>query len=85
MIDKSIPEMIRKKYPPGTRIVLESMNDPESPPAGTQGSVIAVDDIGTIFVNWDNGSTLPVILTGDSCSAVDEIQVVSNEVEASSC
>ena len=65
MIDNSIPEKIRKKYPPGTRIVLDSMNDPDSPPAGTQGTVTSVDKIGTIFVNWDNGSTLPVTLIGD--------------------
>ena len=65
MIDNSIPEKIRRKYPPGTRIVLDSMNDPDSPPAGTQGTVTSVDKIGTIFVNWDNGSTLPVTLIGD--------------------
>lgn len=79
MIDKSIPEKIRRKYPPGTRIAVDSMNDPEAPPAGTKGTVTAVDGIGTIHVNWDNGSTLPVLLTGDSCSAVDEIHVISNE------
>ena len=79
MIDKSIPEKIQRQYPPGTRIVLDSMNDPDSPPTGTQGTVTAVDAIGTIHVNWDNGSTLPVILTGDSCSAVDEIRVIPTE------
>ena len=76
MIDKSIPEKIRRNYPPGTRIVLDSMNTPEAPPAGTQGTVTDVDEIGTIHVNWDNGSTLSVTLIGDSCSAVDEIHVV---------
>jgi hypothetical protein len=30
MIDKSIPEKIRRNYPPGTRIVLDSMNTPEA-------------------------------------------------------
>ena len=81
MIEKSIPEIIRRKYPPGTRIVLDSLSDPDSPPAGTQGTVTAVDNIGTIHVNWDNGAVLPVILTGDSCSSVDEIHVISVEAE----
>ena len=79
MIEKSIPEKIRKNYPPGTRIVLDSMNDPESPPMGTQGTVTAVDGFGTIHVNWDNGSTVPITFIGDSCLAVDEVHVISAE------
>ena len=27
-------------------------------PAGTTGTVALVDDMGTLHVNWDNGSTL---------------------------
>ncbi len=77
MISKSVPETIRRKYPPGTRIVLDFMNDPDSPPVGTQGTVVSVDDLGTIHVNWDDGSAISVTLIGDSCSAVDEIHVIS--------
>lgn len=77
MINKSVPETIRRKYPPGTRIVLDFMNDPDSPPVGTQGTVVSVDDLGTIHVNWDDGSAISVTLIGDSCSAVDEIHVIS--------
>lgn len=81
MIDDSLPEKIRKKYPPGTRVVLDSMNDPESPPVGTLGTVTAVDALGTVHVNWDHGSVLPVVLIGVSCSSVDEIHLASTEVE----
>ena len=77
MINKSVPETIRRKYPPGTRIVLDFMNDPDSPPVGTQGTVVSVDDLGTIHVNWDDGSAISVTLICDSCSAVDEIHVIS--------
>ena len=28
---------------------------------GTQGVINYVDDVGTVFVNWDNGSTLGLI------------------------
>ena len=47
---------IRQKYPKGTRIMLNSMDDPHHPvPSGTLGTVETVDDIGTIHMKWDNG------------------------------
>lgn len=52
---------IKKKYPSGTRIVLESMDDPQAVPPGTKGTVQFVDDIGSIHCRWDNGSSLAVI------------------------
>ena len=52
---------IKKKYPAGTRIVLESMDDPQAVPPGTKGTVQFVDDIGSIHCRWDNGRSLAVI------------------------
>lgn len=70
---KSIMELTREaprikaKYPPGTRIQLSHMNDSYSPvPDGTRGTVKYVDDIGQIFMNWDNGRTLPLNVHEDS-------------------
>ena len=60
-------ELVRKQYPAGTRVVLVRMEDPQAPPVGTRGTVISVDDIGTIHVKWDNGSTLGVVLGEDQC------------------
>ncbi len=55
-------ESIKKMYPSGTRIELISMKDPYSPvPSGTRGTVRAVDDMGTIFPDWDNGLSLGVV------------------------
>ena len=46
----------KEMYPPGTRVVLNHMEDPWSPvPAGTRGTVAAVDAIGQIHMKWDNG------------------------------
>lgn len=59
--NKVIIEMLRKKFPAGTRVVLDSMDDMYAVPEGTEGTVTAVDDIGNILVNWDNGSTLNVV------------------------
>jgi hypothetical protein len=50
---------LREQYPAGTRVELVRMNDPYSKlKPGDQGTVVFVDDIGTVFVNWDCGSSL---------------------------
>lgn len=68
------PEALRamkETYAPGTRVKLNHMNDPfVDLPAGTTGTVTCVDDIGTIHVRWDNGSTLGVAYGEDSCSRI---------------
>lgn len=45
----------------GKRVELIYMNDKQAPAAGTQGTVRRVDDMGTIHVNWDNGSSLGLV------------------------
>lgn len=59
---------LRQEYPPGTRIVLESMNDPHASPPGTKGTVVYVDDMGQIGMKWDNGSSLSLMPGLDSFS-----------------
>ncbi len=52
----------KEAYPPGTRLMLLSMNDPYRPVAsGTRGTVRHVDDMGTIHMSWDNGRTLGIV------------------------
>lgn len=41
---------LREMYPKGTRVVLEDMCDPQSPPVGTKGTVRYVDDAAGIGV-----------------------------------
>ena len=62
--------MLRINYPKGTRVELVKMNDMQAPPLGTQGTVTHVDDIGTIMVDWDNGSKLGVVLGEDICKKI---------------
>lgn len=57
---------LREKYPIGTIVKLISMNDVQSPPVGTIGEVTMIDDMGSIHVNWQNGSTLALIPDVDS-------------------
>lgn len=63
-------ELLRKKYPTGTRVELLQMEDMQAPPRGTKGTVYGVDDTGSLLVHWDNGSGLNVIYGVDSCRIV---------------
>jgi len=65
-------ERLRKQYPAGTRVELVRMEDVQAPPIGTCGTVIGVDDIGSIMVNWDNGGSLNVVYGEDLCRKIDE-------------
>jgi hypothetical protein len=38
---------------------------------GCEGTVTSVDDIGTIHVAWDCGSSLGVVYGEDSCRRID--------------
>ena len=64
---KEIVEKLKKEYPKGTRVQLVAMDDFQAPPIGTKGTVIGVDDSGSIMVAWDNGSSLNVIYNVDKC------------------
>ena len=67
MLDRKMVNFIKEQYPPGTRIRLNSMDDPYAPILpGTEGEVDFVDDEGQIFTNWNNGRTLPLAPGEDS-------------------
>lgn len=73
--NKEMLEFLRREYPPGTRVRLTWMDDPQAPPLGTKGTVTGVDDMGSILVDWDNGSHLNVIY------GVDEVRKLNKETE----
>lgn len=56
---------IKEMYPKGTEIELINMEDSHAVPSGTHGIVDYVDDIGTIHMQWDTGSTLGLIVGED--------------------
>ena len=63
------PEMlkrIREKYPVGCTVEIIEMCDPyRDMPAGLRGTVTHVDDTGTVFADWENGSTLGAVFGED--------------------
>lgn len=70
--DRKIVEKLREQYPSESRVVLDKMDDFQAPLIGTKGTVIGVDDIGSIMVRWDNGSSLSVAYGEDSCHVIKE-------------
>ena len=65
---------LREQYLAGGRVRRTRMNDPYRPDlkAGALGTVLHVDDFGTIHVSWDCGSSQGVVLGEDSCTRIDE-------------
>lgn len=62
---------LRQQYRAGTRVKLAKMDDPYSDlHPGDLGTVALVDDIGTIHIDWDNGSTLGVVY------GIDRIRII---------
>jgi len=74
MISKEALQALRERYPRGTRVELVHMDDPYNRKLvpGCRGTVVAVDSIGTIHVQWDCGSSLGVAYGVDSCRKVAE-------------
>lgn len=67
---KEIIEMLRAKYPNGTRVRLVKMDDVQAPPIGTEGTVVGVDSIGNLLMHWDNGSGLNVVYGADEVERI---------------
>ena len=63
--------VLKEMYPAGTRIQLDHMDDPYHPVAsGTMGTVKFVDDVGTIHMSWDSGSSLGL------CPGCDSFHII---------
>lgn len=65
-------ERLREMYPSGTRVKLIHMDDPYNRvlKPGCLGTVDFVDDVGTLAMHWDCGSSLGVVY------GEDEVQIV---------
>ena len=73
-------ESIRMNYPPGTRVMLNNMNDLYSPvEPGTRGTVRYVDDAGQIGVAWDNGCSLSLIPGVDSFRKLTQQEITQEQ------
>ena len=69
--DRETVTRVRAEFPPGTRVELVWMDDPQAPPIGTKGTVVRVDDIASMCMRWDNGSSLHVVYGEDVVKKID--------------
>ena len=76
MANQFMPEKevlkLKQEYPPGTRIVLNHMDDKWAVPPGTRGTVEHVDDAGQIHPKWANGRMLAIVPQVDSFRKLTE-------------
>ena len=78
--ERRMAERAKRMFPPGTRIEMIHMDDPYSSiPKGMRGTVKFVDDVGTIFPDWDNGSGLGVVYGEDSSRKLTPEEVMEEQ------
>lgn len=63
--EKVLIEIRKETFKPGMRVRLLKMDDDQAPPVGTEGTVLGVDDIGSLLMSWDTGSSLNVVMGED--------------------
>lgn len=76
--DERKVELLRRRYPEGTRICLDHMEDLCPVESGTCGWVQFVDDAGTLHCKFDNGRTLGVIPDVDQFHKIDQEQTMTD-------
>ena len=76
-------ELLRQRYPEGTRICLDHMEDLCPVESGTCGWVQFVDDAGTLHCKFDNGRMLGVIPDVDKFHKIEQEQAMADEQEKS--
>ena len=70
---RELVERMQEKYPPGTRVEVVSLcNEEEHLKPGMKGTVVAVDDQPALLVNWDNGSSLSLLIGQDQFAVIQQ-------------
>lgn len=78
--NKETVERVRGQYPKGARIELVSMSDPYATlKPGDRGTVSCVDDTGTVFADWDDGSTLGAVYGEDEIRLLSKAEVIKEQ------
>lgn len=66
-------ELLRQRYPKGTRICLDSMENDAFPiPPGSKGTVDFIDDAGNLIMKWDSGGSLSLIPGEDKFHTISQ-------------
>lgn len=75
--------LLRGKYKPGTRVELVQMDDPYTKlKPGDKGTVTGVDDLGSVCIAWDCGSSLSILLDVDLCRIINDEKDKANSLKS---
>lgn len=76
-------KMYKELYPKGTRVMLLHMGDDDPNPVedGTRGTVVAVDDTGTVHCVFDSGRSLGLVPDADSFRRLTEAELAEEQTE----
>lgn len=70
---RELVERMQEKYPPGTRVEVVSLcNEEEHLKPGMKGTVVGVDDQPALLVDWDNGSSLSLLIGQDQFAVIQQ-------------
>ena len=78
--ERRFAQRMKNNYPPGTRIMLLNMGeDPRPVEDNTRGTVMAVDDIGTLHCAFDNGRSLGLVPGEDSFRRLTDEEIAEEQ------
>ena len=84
-VDPIVVESRKLKPKEGMRVEMVSMSDDPNPVAkGTKGTIIVIDNIGTIHVKWDDGRMLGMIPGVDKYKLIPKKKSIQEEESISS-
>ena len=73
----------KEAYPAGTRVMLLHMGDDPRPiEDNTRGTVVCVDDIGTVHCNFDNGRRLGLVPGEDQFRRLTQEELAEEQAGA---
>lgn len=77
MPSKAVVEARKARYKKGVRVELVRMDDPYTTlKPGDRGTIDMVDDTGSVFINWDNGSHLAAVYGEDEIRLLSKAEIV---------
>ena len=83
--ERRFAQRMKDNYPPGTRILLLQMGDDPHPiEAETRGTVVGVDDIGTLHCHFDNDRQLGIVPGEDTFRKLTEEELAEEQEMADS-
>jgi len=80
--DKTKVEAAKSRYHIGTRVELNYMRNYErGMTKGLRGTVVGVDDLPSLLMDWDNGRILSLLVGEDSFRKLTQEEIAAENME----